>query len=130
MNLYLHGIGPDGTDDHDPPSGSTTCAPTCISPSRPNRADLRANPNLHEGRLRQARILVMRIITSKVVGGQLEVPEGALREGDTVTLLVPESDESGFHLPEDLQEELRLALAEASRGDTVDGWQLLNELKQ
>jgi hypothetical protein len=72
----------------------------------------------------------MKILTSKVVRGQLDIPEGALQEGETVTLLVPEPDERGFHLPEEQQEELRLALAEAERGDTVDGWQLLDELKQ
>ena len=72
----------------------------------------------------------MKILTSKVVRGQLDIPEGALREGETVTLLVPEPDERRFHLPEEQQEELRLALAEAGRGDTVDGWQLLDELKQ
>ena len=69
----------------------------------------------------------MKILTSKVVRGQLDIPEGALQEGETVTLLVPEPAERGFHLPEEQQEELRLALAEAERGDTVDGWQLLDE---
>ncbi len=72
----------------------------------------------------------MKILTSKVVRGRLDVPAGALREGATVTLLVPEPDEKGFRLPDELQGELRAALEEAARGESVDGWQLLDQLKR
>jgi hypothetical protein len=72
----------------------------------------------------------MKILTAKVVEGRLDVPEGALQEGATVTLLVPEADEDGFHLPEALQQELLSAIGEADRGESVSGWQLLDRLKQ
>lgn len=44
------------------------------------------------------------------------------------TLLVPESDEEGFHLSEEAQRDLEAAIEEAERGESVDGWQLLDEL--
>ena len=47
----------------------------------------------------------------------------------TVTLLVPEEDED-FELTEEQQEELAQALAEADRGEGVDGWQFLAELRR
>ena len=72
----------------------------------------------------------MKIFTARVVDGRLNVPEGTLHEGDTVTLLVPEGDERGFHLPAEAQRELRAAIEEAERGQAVDGWQLLDQLKQ
>ena len=71
----------------------------------------------------------MRILTARVVDGRLDVPEGVLHEGDTVTVLVPEADEQGFHLPAEAQRELRAAIEEAESGQAVDGWRLLEELK-
>lgn len=68
----------------------------------------------------------MKFLTAKVVDGRLDVPEGTLQEGNTVMLLVPDQGENGFHLSEGLQEELRAALDEADRGDSIDGWQLLS----
>ena len=70
----------------------------------------------------------MKMLTATVVDGRLELPEGTLHDGDTVTLLVPEREEKGFHLSDDQQADLRAAIAEADRGDTVDGRQLLGEL--
>ncbi|HEX5720720.1 MAG TPA: hypothetical protein VF179_31490 [Thermoanaerobaculia bacterium] len=71
----------------------------------------------------------MKLLTAKVIDGQLDLPEGVLEEGVTITLLVPEGDED-FELTEEQQEELTQALAEADRGEGVDGWQFLAELRQ
>jgi hypothetical protein len=70
----------------------------------------------------------MKIVTGRVVHGRIEVPEDLLKEGSMVTMLVPE-EEAGFELSPELEEELLEAMAEADRGDTVDGWQLLRDLK-
>jgi hypothetical protein len=70
----------------------------------------------------------MKIVTGRVVHGRIEVPEDLLKEGSMVTMLVPEEG-GGFELPPELEDELVDAMAEADRGDTVDGWQLLRELK-
>lgn len=44
-----------------------------------------------------------------------------------MTLLVPE-DEGGFRLSAEEQELLLKSIAQAERGEVVDGWQLLDEL--
>lgn len=49
----------------------------------------------------------MKVLTAKVVEGRLDLPAGALRDGDTVTLLIGEPEEQGFHLSDAEQEELR-----------------------
>lgn len=61
-------------------------------------------------------------------GGRLDVPEGSFKEGDTVTLLVPEAEE-GFTLSGEERAFLREAMAQADRGEVVDGWDLLAELE-
>jgi len=70
----------------------------------------------------------MKILTAKVVDGRLDVPEGCLEEGATVTLLIPE-DEEGFHLTPEEQAFLLESIAQGERGEAVDGWQLLEDLK-
>jgi hypothetical protein len=42
----------------------------------------------------------MKILTAKFVNGRLDLPEGSVREGDTVTLLVPEQEEEFSLTPE------------------------------
>jgi hypothetical protein len=70
----------------------------------------------------------MKVLTAKVMGGgRLDVPEGSLQEGDTVTLLVPEAGE-GFSLSPEEKSFLRESIAQADRGEVVDGWKLLAEL--
>jgi len=71
----------------------------------------------------------MKVLTAKVVDGRLDVPEGCLEEGATVTLLVPEDDEVGFRLSPEEQAFLLESIAQGERGEVVDGWQLLEELK-
>jgi hypothetical protein len=70
----------------------------------------------------------MKVLTAKVMdSGRLDVPEGSLQEGDTVTLLVPEAGEA-FELSPEEKSLLLEAIAQADRGEFVDGWQLLAEL--
>lgn len=70
----------------------------------------------------------MKMLTAKVVDGHLDLPEGTLEEGVTVTILVPETADSGFELTPAQRQDLAQALAEADRGEGIDGWQLLAEL--
>jgi hypothetical protein len=69
----------------------------------------------------------MRVMTARVVGGKIDVGDAELREGAAVAVLIPE--DSGFHLSEDDQEELELALSEIQEGKYTDGRELLRELK-
>ena len=71
----------------------------------------------------------MRITTGKVVSGRLEVDGEPLEEGATVTVLVPEADES-FELTPEEESILEQSLQEASRGQFVDAQALLRELRQ
>lgn len=71
----------------------------------------------------------MKILTSRVTNGKLDVPEDTWHEGDTVTLLVPEHDDETFTLTAEQREFLREAMAEARRGEGIDGWKLLGELE-
>lgn len=70
----------------------------------------------------------MKILTGKVAHGRIEVPADLVAEGSLVTILVAD-DEEGFELSPELENELVEAMAEADRGETMDGWQLLRELK-
>jgi hypothetical protein len=71
----------------------------------------------------------MKVLTAKFVNGRLEVPEGSLREGDTVTLLVPEHEGRGFSLAPEERALLARSIAQADRGEVMDGWKLLRELE-
>ena len=71
----------------------------------------------------------MKVLTAKVMdGGRLDVPEGSLRTGEVVTLLVPEADE-GFELSPEERSFLLESIAQADRGESIDGWKLLAELE-
>ena len=75
----------------------------------------------------------MKVLTAKVVDGRLDVPEGSLEEGTTVTLLVPEDEDEdevgGFRLSEEERAFLAESIAQGERGEVIDGWQLLDDLK-
>lgn len=72
----------------------------------------------------------MKVLTARVIDGRLDVPEGCLEEGATVTLLVPEEeDEGGFRLSDEERAFLAESIAQSERGEVMDGWQLLDELK-
>lgn len=70
----------------------------------------------------------MKILSARVVDGRLDIPEGMLEEGSVVTVLVRESAEA-LELSENQKQELSAAIAEANRGDGVDGWRFLEELR-
>ena len=70
----------------------------------------------------------MKVLTAKVVDGRLDLPDGTLHDGETVTLLIPESDQ-GFTLEPDEKSRLLEAIAQAERGEGRDGWELLSELQ-
>lgn len=56
------------------------------------------------------------------------MPEGSFQEGATVTLLIPDAEEDGFRLSSEDQAQLLAAMAQAERGEVVDGWKLLDSL--
>jgi hypothetical protein len=71
----------------------------------------------------------MRIATGKVIDGKLELEGDALEEGATVTVLVPEGEES-FELTPEEARLLEESLREAAQGRFVDADALLRELRQ
>ncbi len=70
----------------------------------------------------------MKILTAKFINGHLELPEGAVREGDVVTVLVRDSKEE-FSLTPEERSHLEFAIAQADRGEGIDGWRLLDDLR-
>lgn len=70
----------------------------------------------------------MKVLSARVVDGKLDLPDDALREGLTVTVLVPEDDQ-GFELTEEQKAFIQESLAQAGRGETIDGWRLLADLR-
>lgn len=70
----------------------------------------------------------MKMLTAKVVDGRVDIPKDILEEGSIVTVLVQEPDEA-FALSEEQHRELAQAIAEADRGEGVEGWQLLEDLR-
>lgn len=71
----------------------------------------------------------MKILSGKVVRGRVELPPGAAPEGADVTVLISEGEET-FELTDEEVRQLQASLDEASRGEVVDGWQLLEELRK
>ena len=70
----------------------------------------------------------MKILTAKYINGRLDIPEGSLNEGDVVTLLVPEQ-EGHFSLTPEETSRLEAAINQANNGESTDGWNLLDELR-
>ena len=72
----------------------------------------------------------MKLLSAKVVDGQLDVPEGTFEDGVTVTILVPEEeDQDGFEVTEEEKAFLLESIEQARRGETVDGWAFLEETR-
>jgi hypothetical protein len=69
----------------------------------------------------------MRVTTGKIVNGRIEVPGETFPEGSVVTILATETREV-FHLGPEAESALLEALAEADRGGTISGEELLREL--
>jgi len=71
----------------------------------------------------------MKVVSGRVVAGRIVVEGEPLEEGCTVTVLAPERDEA-FVLDAEAEAALLAAMAEADRGETIPGEQLLNELRE
>jgi phosphopantetheine adenylyltransferase len=71
----------------------------------------------------------MEMFTAKVVNGHVDVSEESLPDGAEVIVLVPEDDDSGFTLTDAERAELAEAMEQLRRGEGVDGWELLRDLK-
>ncbi|MCP3964084.1 MAG: hypothetical protein GY719_40155 [bacterium] len=69
----------------------------------------------------------MKLVTTQVVDGRIEVPP-EIGDGSQVTVLAAD-DEAPFTLSPGEEQELNAALAEIDAGRYVDGWALLEELK-
>jgi hypothetical protein len=69
----------------------------------------------------------MRVATGKVIEGKIVVEGLPLEEGALVTVLAHDQYET-FHLSPTEEAELLLAIAEADRGETVSGAELLRHL--
>jgi hypothetical protein len=61
----------------------------------------------------------MRITTGKVRDGAIDLQGEVLREGSTVTVIAPD-DEEAFELGASEEAELKAAMEEADRDQTVD----------
>ena len=68
----------------------------------------------------------MRITKGKVIGGHVIVDGEPLDEGSIVTVLI--SDERSFTLGEEDEAALLKAIAEADRGDLVDGDDVIRKI--
>jgi hypothetical protein len=71
----------------------------------------------------------MKIVIGKVIAGRIVVEGEPLEEGSTVTVLAPERDET-FVLDSQAEASLLAAIAEADRGETITGEQLLSKLRE
>ena len=70
----------------------------------------------------------MKILTAKYINDRLDLPEGSLNEGDIVTLLVADEDEQFSLTPEETSR-LEADITQANNGESTDGWNLLDELR-
>ena len=69
----------------------------------------------------------MKVATGRVVEGKVVVEGVALEEGSVVTVLAREAEET-FELTPEEEAELLLSFAEADRGETVSGEEVLENL--
>lgn len=73
--------------------------------------------------------VLMQVATGKVVSGKVVVEGLDLDEGQVVTILAHESEETVF-LSEQEEEDLLESIAEADRGETISGDDLLARLQR
>ena len=71
----------------------------------------------------------MKIVSGKVIAGRIVVEGEPLEEGCTVTVIAPERDET-FVLDSQAEASLLVAIAEADRGETITGEELLSKLRE
>jgi len=69
----------------------------------------------------------MLVTTGKVTGGAIEVEEGSLPEGATVTILATEDGEV-FELNSSDEVMILAAIAEAERGETIKASAVLRQI--
>ena len=69
----------------------------------------------------------MRLITGRVVNGKVEVPP-EIEEGSSVAVLAPE-DDSVVLTPAE-EEALSESIRHIEAGESVDGWELLEEIRR
>ena len=69
----------------------------------------------------------MKVATGKVVDGKVVLEGVSLAEGTSVTVLA-QDDETAFDLTAEQEAELLLSIAEADRGETVSGEEVLAKL--
>ncbi|WP_092274289.1 MULTISPECIES: hypothetical protein [unclassified Duganella] len=70
----------------------------------------------------------MKIVTGKIVAGQVVVEDMPFDEGATVTVFSRDGSES-FELTPEQEAEMQLSLEEADRGDLVPAADLLKSLR-
>ena len=70
----------------------------------------------------------MKIFRGKVIGGKIELPPDALPDGSEVAVVAGDF-EPPFELTAEQERALAAAIEEISRGEFVDGHQLLEELR-
>ena len=71
----------------------------------------------------------MKVVSGKVIAGRIVVEGEPLEEGCTVTVLAPEREET-FVLDSQAEASLLAAIAEADRGETITGEELLSKLRE
>jgi len=64
------------------------------------------------------------MMNGRVANDCIELPAGSVPDGTTVTILLPEHDDQ-FELSPAEREMLLLSIDQAERGETTDGWKLL-----
>ncbi len=69
----------------------------------------------------------MKVVTGTVVAGRVVVDGEPFADGARVTVIGPDGDDT-FELTPDEEAELAASIAEADRGETVDGYELLARL--
>jgi len=69
----------------------------------------------------------MKILDGTVVEGRVELPAGSVSDGTEVKVLIPEG-EANFELSEVDVRQLQVSIDQVSRGEVIDGRQLLAEL--
>lgn len=72
----------------------------------------------------------MLLAHGKVVDGKIVVEDTSLDEGAEVVVLAREHDEADFKLTPQQKAELLESIAQADRGETVDGFELLDKLRR
>lgn len=71
----------------------------------------------------------MRVTTGRVVAGRIEIPGESFAEGEAVTVVAIEGDES-FTLSSEDEATLLAAMAEGDRGDVVSIEELFRHLER